>query len=262
MARRRYRHKYRNPFHRPGFVIVALVALVIYSYLCWRYVVRPYNLRWKARYGVVTVPPGYSTHGIDISHHQGVIDWSELAKASLNGSRLTFVMIKGTEGRTILDKRFAKNFKNAYEENYIRGVYHFFTPRENTAEAQAQNYINHIKLQKGDLPPILDIETIGDLSADQLRKEAKKWLDICEKHYGCTPILYTNLKFHEDYLYGEEFERYPFWIAHYYVNDVGYNGPWKIWQHTDCGHVPGITGDVDLNVFNGSKNELKKLCIK
>ena len=60
----------------------------------------------------------------------------------------------------------------------------------------------------------------------------------------------------------DSFNAYPYWIAHYYVDSVRYQGKWHFWQHTDVGSVPGIKEDVDLNVFNGSLEELKKLTIK
>ena len=57
------------------------------------------------------------------------------------------------------------------------------------------------------------------------------------------------------------FEDYPYWIAHYYVDKVEYRGPWKFWQHTDVGRLPGIKGYVDFNIYNGSYYDLKKLTI-
>ena len=76
------------------------------------------------------------------------------------------------------------------------------------------------------------------------------------------PILYTSYKFKTRYLDDSIFNTYPYWIAHYYVDSVKYQGKWDFWQHTDVGSVPGIKEDVDLNVFNGSLEELKKLTIK
>ncbi|WP_262895308.1 GH25 family lysozyme, partial [Bacteroides thetaiotaomicron] len=64
------------------------------------------------------------------------------------------------------------------------------------------------------------------------------------------------------YLDDSIFNAYPYWIAHYYVDSVKYQGKWDFWQHTDVGNVPGIKEDVDLNVFNGTLEELKKLTIK
>ena len=81
-------------------------------------------------------------------------------------------------------------------------------------------------------------------------------MDYVEKHYGATPILYTSYRFRKDYLNTPEFDRYPFWIAHYYVDKLSYTGEWKFWQHSDRGHVDGIKGEVDVNVFNGTYEDL------
>ncbi|MCQ2293823.1 MAG: glycoside hydrolase family 25 protein [Bacteroidaceae bacterium] len=218
-------------------------------------------MRWKARYGNVDLPKGYSIHGIDISHHQGVIDWEDLSNASLGGGPVAFIMMKATEGQTLLDDCFNDNFYQAGQWRYIRGVYHFFTPEAGTGKKQAQYYLRQVHLEDGDLPPILDIEQLGKLTRKQIRQEAKAWLDECEKAYGRTPIIYTYYKFKEQYLDGEEFDKYPYWIAHYYVKELGYKGEWKFWQHTDCGKLPGIKGDVDLDVYNGSMYDLRKQCL-
>ena len=101
----------------------------------------------------------------------------------------------------------------------------------------------------------------GGLSPDQLRKVALIWLNMVEKRYGVPPILYTNYKFKLDYLNTPEFKRYPYWIAHYYVRSLTYKGSWKFWQHTDCGRLPGIKEKVDLNIYNGSMYDLRRLCI-
>ncbi len=248
-------------FHKPGCLIAFILAVAVYAYLCWTYLVAPYNVRWQARYGKVELPAGYSIHGIDISHHQGDIDWEELSKATLGDAPITFVLMKGTEGQSLLDDCFNDNFYQASQWRYIRGVYHFYVPTAGTARKQAKWYLKQVHLGDDDLPPILDVEKVGSLTKAQVRSEVKAWLDECEKAYGLPPIIYTYYKFKEQYLDGPEFDRYPYWIAHYYVKQVGYKGEWKFWQHTDCGRVRGIRGDVDLNVYNGSMYDLKKLCI-
>lgn len=72
-------------------------------------------------------------------------------------------------------------------------------------------------------------------------------------------ILIISLK---DYLNTPDFERYPYWIAHYYVRSLTYQGKWRFWQHTDCGKIDGIKEKVDLNIYNGSMYDLKHLCIE
>ena len=75
------------------------------------------------------------------------------------------------------------------------------------------------------------------------------------------PILYTSYKYKTRFLNDSIFNTYPYWIAHYYVDSVEYQGPWKFWQHTDVGTLPGIQERVDLNVFNGTLEELQQMTI-
>jgi lysozyme len=88
-----------------------------------------------------------------------------------------------------------------------------------------------------------------------------QWLDIIETHYGVKPIIYTYYKFKIQYLSDSVFDDYPYWIAHYYVDQVEYEGKWKFWQHTDVGRLPGIKGNVDFNIYNGSMYDLRKMTI-
>ena len=123
-------------------------------------------------------------------------------------------------------------------------------------------FIRTVKLDTGDLPPVLDVEVTGRKEKQELQQGLKRWLDRVESHYGVKPILYTSYKFKTRYLDDSIFNAYPYWIAHYYVDSVKYQGKWNFWQHTDVGNVPGIKEDVDLNVFNGTLEDLKKLTIK
>ena len=119
-----------------------------------------------------------------------------------------------------------------------------------------------MKASKGDLPPVLDVETTGKKSPEELKVSVKTWLDRIEAHYGMKPILYTSYKFKKRYLNDSIFNTYPYWIAHYYVDSVRYEGKWHFWQHTDVGVVPGIEEEVDLNVFNGTLEELQSLTLQ
>ncbi|GAE82950.1 lysozyme M1 precursor [Bacteroides reticulotermitis JCM 10512] len=127
---------------------------------------------------------------------------------------------------------------------------------------QADFFIRTVQLKPGDLPPVLDVEVTGKKNKVELQRCVKQWLDRVESHYGVKPILYTSYKFKTKYLDDSLFNAYPYWIAHYYVDSVKYQGKWDFWQHTDVGNVPGIEEDVDLNVFKGTLDELKKLTIK
>ena len=100
------------------------------------------------------------------------------------------------------------------------------------------------------------------MSVAEVRKAALEWLRIVEARCGQKPIIYTSYKFKLKYLDTDEFAEFPYWIAHYYVDKVEYKGEWKFWQYTDCGRLPGITGNVDCNVYNGSMYDLKRHTIR
>ncbi|WP_418696585.1 glycoside hydrolase family 25 protein [Bacteroides sp.] len=242
----------------------ACIILVFSAGFYW-FCIRPYAYRWKAcpgekGYGVC-MPCDYEVHGIDISHYQGTIDWEKLAYDKNPRFPLHFIFLKATEGGDHGDDTFEHNFDQARKYGFIRGAYHYFLPRTD-AGRQADFFIRTVKLSKGDLPPVLDVETTGKKSPQELKAAVKTWLDKVEAHYGVKPILYTSYKFKMRYLSDSIFNAYPYWIAHYYVDSVKYEGKWHFWQHTDVGTVPGIKEEVDLNVFNGTLEELQALTLQ
>lgn len=210
-------------------------------------------------YGVC-MPSGFHVHGIDVSHYQGNIDWKMLTQTRQGKFPIHFVFMKASEGGDYGDKAFSSNFDSAKTHGFIRGAYHFYNPKTDPVR-QADFFINSVKLDSGDLPPVLDIEKRGK-DENQLRRDLKLWLDKIEQHYKVKPILYTSYKFKTRYLNDSVFNSYPYWIAHYYVDSVEYRGEWKFWQHTDVGTLPGIREKVDLNIFNGSLEELQLMTIK
>ena len=232
----------------------------VYLAFFYHFVVDDSSFRWKAIYGDPVFPAGFDVHGIDISHYQEEIDWEQLRNASLDTAPVSFVFIKATEGMTLLDENFNLNFYEAKRNHLIRGAYHFFLPNVDAAQ-QARFFLKQVHLEPGDLPPVLDVEKAGNLSTEQLQRAVKKWLDIVEQAYGVKPIIYTGYKFKLQHLNTRTFDAYPYWIAHYYVKELAYKGTWSFWQHTDCGRVKGIKGNVDCNIFNGSMEELMRLVI-
>lgn len=206
------------------------------------------------------MPSRYSIHGLDISHHQGRIDWELLQKSQEAPFPIRFIFMKASEGGDFSDTTFAQNFSNARKYGFIRGAYHFYNPDTDPVR-QADFFIQSVKLKSGDLPPVLDVEKVG---GDEriLRKNVAAWLSRIEEHYHVKPILYASYKFKTRYLNDSIFNTYPYWIAHYYADSVVYKGEWKFWQHTDAGRLPGIEEDVDLNIFNGSLDELRRMTIK
>jgi lysozyme len=210
-------------------------------------------------YGVC-MPYGYQVHGIDISHYQGEIDWNMLKQTRSARFPVRFIFMKSTEGGDYSDKTFQANFDSARAHVFIRCAYHFYNPKTDPVK-QADFFIHTVKLEKGDLPPVLDIEKKGK-DTKKLQNDLKVWLRKVEAHYGVKPIIYASYKFKTKYLTDSVFNAYPYWIAHYYVDSVRYEGDWKFWQHTDVGTLPGMSEQVDLNIYNGSMNSLDSLLIK
>ena len=239
--------------------VAALLCAIVFCVLFYQY--RGRQLRkWLCE---VSYPMGYDIHGIDISHYQGDIDWEELRRNGvIDSCPIRFVMIKATEGVDKVDEKFERNFRLAREHGFTRGVYHFYST-QSPAINQAHAFIRKVQLEQGDLPPVLDVEKKPkEQSRDDFRRDVLTWLLMVENHYGVKPIIYTNYKFKLDYLDDSLFNQYPYWIAHYYVDSLEYQGSWKFWQHTDCGRLPGIDGDVDFDVYNGSYYDLLQMTLK
>jgi lysozyme len=250
--------------HTPSWAWWIGGSLVVAAYIFFFYYifVGPFGFRWRALYGDVSYPEGYEIHGIDISHHQGPIDWAELKdNGVIDKFPVRFVFIKATEGSSIIDDNFRDNFHQAREYGFTRGAYHFYSVYS-PAKDQAQYFIKNVKLENGDLPPVLDVEHKPKNQTDEeFKASVLEWLEIVEQYYHVKPIIYTYYKFKLKYLSDPVFDEYPYWIAHYYVEKVTYQGPWKFWQHTDAGRLPGIKGTVDFNIYNGSFYDLRKLTI-
>ncbi len=256
--------KMRSWFKRlpsAAYWIGGLSALIIYIWVFYSLFVSPFGFRWRALFGEPDYPSGYEIHGIDISHHQGTIDWGELRKAMIAKCPVRFIMIKATEGSSHTDRKFKENFYQARENGFIRGAYHFWSNKTSPRD-QAAYFLSQVHLEEGDLPPVLDVEHVPqNISIEDFQRDVLTWLHIVEDKYHVKPIIYTYHKFKEKYLSDQRFDDYPYWIAHYYVEKVEYQGKWKFWQHTDAGRLPGIKGYVDLNIYNGSYYDLLQLTI-
>ena len=244
--------------------LLGLLVVIVFVSGFYGFFIRPYAYRWKPCYGLkgygVCMPHGYQVHGIDISHYQGEVDWKMLKQTLQGQFPINFVFMKATEGGDFSDDKFVANFDSARAHGFIRGAYHFYNPKTD-AHKQADFFIQSVKLEPGDLPPVLDIEKKGR-DVKKLQQDLKVWLRKVENHYGVKPIIYASYKFKTRYLNDSVFNSYPYWIAHYYVDSVKYQGEWKFWQHTDVGTLPGIKEQVDLNIFNGGKEGLDALRIK
>ena len=202
----------------------------------------------------------WQVYGIDVSEYQGRINWSKVSHI-FGEHKIYFTFIRATAGKDKVDAQFSINWKSNKNKDILRGAYHYYRPNENSI-AQANNFIKTVKLKKGDLPPVLDIERISNIqSLKSLKKGLQKWLDKVEKHYGVKPIIYSGSSYFTSYL-KKEFSDYNLWIANYNRTKIPINHDWKIWQYSDKGQVKGVKGKVDINVFDGSIDELKDWMIK
>ena len=197
----------------------------------------------------IALPLQYKIHGIDVSKHQGEIDWKLVKTMRAKGVRLQFVFAKATEGATLTDRRFAENWSALKQQRLARGAYHFFRPSEN-AHLQAANFIKTVPMQVGDLPPVLDVEVRGIVSKKKFEERVTVWLADIEKFYGIEPIVYSNKDFYLKHLQ-TVCKNKPVWIAHYYEEDLSLSRNWLFWQHSDRGTVNGVDERVDFNVFSG-----------
>ena len=239
-----------------SFLFLSISGLILYQWLLYR----------KAKFSHypefgIAIPQDYSIHGIDVSKYQSLIAWKEVKAMKIKAIKLGFTFIKATEGTGNTDPQFKRNWKKSKDAGILRGAYHFFIASKD-GRLQAENFIDKVKLETGDLPPVLDIEHLNGVSPPQLKKEVKTWLVITENYYGVKPIIYTNVDFYKQNL-GSEFDEYPLWVAHYYqLKQPRINRGWIFWQHSDKGRVNGIVSKVDFNVFNGDSLDFENILIQ
>ena len=254
----------RRPWRR-GLLAAALLALLLSGtyYLRHQVQLNRYVRRAWATFtrndltGHEKTPllAGYSVHGIDVSSYQGRINWPEVAR-----NRVRFAFIKASEGTTLRDPRFVRNWREARAAGVLCGAYHYFQPNHDGL-MQANLFAQTVPLAPGDLPPVLDVEAANFHDVAVLRREVARWLRLIEAHYGVRPILYSNHSFYKRHLAGH-FDDYPLWLAHYEVERPALPpSKWIIWQHSDEAYVPGIRGAVDFNVFQGNFESLQALRI-
>lgn len=195
----------------------------------------------------------YPVRGVDVSNHQGLIDWRRVA-----ADDVSFAIVKATEGGDWVDKSFARNVAAAREAGLAVGAYHFFTFCRPAVE-QAQNFIATVPRDQAWLPPVVDIEFHGNCprrpTPEEMSAELAAFLDPVEAHFGKPAVIY---------LIGEAEDRYGAimpdrlrWVRSLSLHP-GHEG-WVYWQYHNMGRVDGIEGDVDLNVLRGGPSRLTEL---
>jgi len=244
-------------------LVLAVLVLGGYTwYVYWQQLKEAKKARFAyyPSFGV-KVPIGYGIHGIDVSSYQEYIFWPGVRQMKDKDIKLQFVFIKATEGLSGADKQFKHNWQSAKDVGITRGAYHFFLATK-SGRQQAINFINTVKLEKGDLPPVLDVEDLYGVNPLVMRAEVKEWLQTVEAAYKVRPVIYSFADFYTNSL-GKEFDDYPLWVAHYIdQSKPKIKRDWLFWQHSDAGKVNGITTKVDFDVFGGDSTAFAGLLIK
>ena len=190
---------------------------------------------------------GIKYDGIDVSHHQGDIDWLLVA----SDSNISFVYIKATEGSTHIDTKYDYNIKNAKKAGLNVGSYHFFTS-SSSAVKQFDNFKKHVDKSRQDLLPMVDVESSGirNWNKQQLKDSLAVFIWLVKKAYGRYPLIYSDAVFYTSRL-SPRFDKLPLFIARYNskASRVKKTDRHFVWQVSENGSIDGINHSVDLDVF-------------
>lgn len=221
-----------------GFIVVTLLLALATVIAYNRYITSPPYVS----------PERFPVRGIDISAHNGDVNLQEAARAGMS-----FVWIKATEGTTWRDPLFALNYMKAERAGLARGAYHYFRFDCDGIE-QALNLLHTIKARPLELGVAIDVEDHGNAQGIPVDTIIQRLRDMTEmlNMNGYRPVFYTNETGYEKYLY-PEFRGMPLWLCSFKEETA--DGEWLYWQYDHRGSVPGIRGDVDLDAFNGSRDD-------
>ena len=177
-------------------------------------------------------------YGIDVSNHQGVIDWDAVA-----GDGISFAYAKATEGRDWVDKRFAANWAGAADAGIDRGAYHFFSPCTD-GRAQAEHFLRVAPPHPQALAPALDLEELSDACAPRaVAAEVAEFVELVEKAWDRELVLYVLPDW--EAAYPVTLDR-PRWQRDFVFRP---DTAWHIWQVHGFAHVDGVDTRVDINVM-------------
>lgn len=198
-------------------------------------------------------------YGVDISHHQGNIDWTKMKK--WENKKIEFIYLKATEGATYIDKTYQRNLDGAKKSNLLVGSYHYFRTTS-SVKNQFKNFIQNVDKQKQDLIPLIDVEEKKNWNNSEFHKNFQEFLDMVENHFDSKPMIYTVNSFYNNHLSGK-YNSYHFLIGRYGKNppNMRDKSSWTVWQFSETGKVNGIPKDVDIDVIN-NKYSLKDLLLK
>ena len=207
--------------------------------------------------------------GIDVSHYQGSINWT-----SVRGAGIEFAYIKATEGTSYKDPNFNTYYPAAYYAGVIRGAYHFARPNISSGATQANYFVSNGGGWSRDnltLPGAVDMEwnpysggSCYGLSTTGMRNWIADFANTYKSRTGRDVVIYTSASWWNSCT-GSWTGRgtlNPLWDAHYTTGSPAIPAGWPtytIWQYTSSGRVNGISGNVDRDVFNGSRDRLLAL---
>ena len=180
--------------------------------------------------------------GIDISSHQGYIDWAKVSR----DKDIRFVYIKATEGSTYRSPHYAYNVTQARRHGLLVGSYHYLTSTS-TIDAQFENFSKFALKSVQDLIPMLDVEMRGNWSRSQLIDSVDRFCELVENHYGVQPMIYSTMGFYNKNL-TPHFNKHHLYIGRYSSTEpqINWEGQYTIWQYSETGIIPGIDAYVDL----------------
>ncbi len=206
--------------------------------------------------GATVCGVGPTVKGIDVSVYQGTINW-----ASVKGAGVQYAFIRVSDGTGSIDSKFDSNWSGSRAAGVLHGAYQFFRPGQDPI-AQADLLLSKIgsHLEADDLPPVIDVEAADGLSAAQVAAKVDQWIKHVQAAIGRPPIVYTGYYFWRDSVGGADESASPLWHAQYTsatcpnIADAWPN--WAFWQYSSTGSVAGISGNVDMDRWNGDMASL------
>lgn len=188
--------------------------------------------------------------GIDVSEWQGNINFEEVAEAGIE-----VVYIRVSEGINYKDPYFRENYDKAKANGLRTGFYHFLTAT-NTEEAkeQARFFVSNIKGLEPECKLAMDFEVFNGLGVNEINNVAMAFLSTVEELSGKECVIYSDAYNAREVFSKELANKYPIWVADYFVEEPESNGKWDTWvgfQYTDRGRIKGINGNVDRDEFTG-----------
>ncbi|GAB6012358.1 glycoside hydrolase family 25 protein [Viscerimonas tarda] len=251
MPQKRTRKKKNKTRRSVNWVILGVIAI---SILAVGYYIYVKKFKQATSFNKV----GFTVRGVDLSHHNPIIDWSEVT-----GQNIGFVYMKATGGVSHKDRNYLYNYKSAKKSNIKAGSYHFYLFAA-SGKKQAQHFIKTARCESGDLLPAIDVEHSPDnphshdtVYTQLVVKELKALENELYEYYGVHPVIYTNKQCYGLYIKDYFFDN-PLWICDLSAEPSGIDN-WMIWQFSHKGKLDGIKGDIDLNYYRYSYEELNKI---